>query len=145
MLGIEPDSLGVEGVFFGEIDDGVGAVDIFQGEGFTNLVEGHELAVVFGRPAQQAEKVDEGLGEEARIAVGGHADDGAVAALGELCAIGGDEQGKMGELGRRRAETFEDEQMLEGVGEVILAADDVGDAEIGIVGAGGQVVGGIAV
>ena len=51
----------------------------------------------------------------------------------------------MGELGRRRAETFEDEQVLEGVGEVILAADDVGDAEIGIVGAGGQVVGGIAV
>jgi hypothetical protein len=47
----------------------------------------------------------------------------------------------MGELGRRDAEGLEDEQVLEGVGEVILAADDVGDAEIGVVGAGGEVVG----
>ena len=63
-------------------------------------------------------------------------------ALGELGAIGGNEQGKMGELGRLSAEGFEDQQMLEGVGEVILAANDVGDAQIGVVHAGGQVVGG---
>ncbi len=31
--------------------------------------------------------------------------------------------------------------MLEGVGEVILAADDVADAEIGVVNAGGEVIG----
>jgi hypothetical protein len=43
------------------------------------------------------------------------------------------------------AEGFKDEQMLEGVGEVVLAADDVGDAEVGVVDAGGQVVGGIGV
>jgi hypothetical protein len=48
-----------------------------------------------------------------------------VLALGELGAIGRDEQGQMRELGRRDAEGFEDEQVLEGVGEVILAADDV--------------------
>ncbi len=66
-------------------------------------------------------------------------------ALGELGAVGGDQQGEMGELGRRRAEGFEDEQVLEGVGQVILAADDVADAEIGVVGAGGEVVGGDSV
>ena len=48
----------------------------------------------------------------------------------------------MGELGRLDAKAFEDQQVLEGVGKVILAADDVADAEIGVVGAGGEVVGG---
>ncbi len=65
-----------------------------------NLVESEKLAVVLGRPAEQAEEVDEGLGQEARIAIGGDADDGAVLALGEFGAVGGDEQGQMGELGR---------------------------------------------
>ncbi len=145
MLGVEPDGFGIEGVFFREIDDGVGAVDAFESEGGGELVEGEELAVVLGRPAEEAEEVDEGLGQEAGIAIGGDADDGAVLALGELGAIGGDEQGEMGELGRRDAEGLEDQQVLEGVGEVILAADDVADAEIGVVDAGGQVVGGHAV
>jgi hypothetical protein len=35
--------------------------------------------------------------------------------------------------------------MLEGVGEVILAADDVADAEIGVVDAGGKVISGKAI
>ena len=61
VLGVEPDGFGVEGVFLGKVDDGVGAVDVFQREGFTNLVERHELAVVFGRPAEEAEEVDEGV------------------------------------------------------------------------------------
>ena len=85
---------------FVEVDDGVGAVDALQSESGGELVESEELAVILGRPAEEAEEVDEGLGEEAGIAVGGDADDGAVAALGEFGAIGGDEQGKMGELGR---------------------------------------------
>ena len=51
----------------------------------------------------QTEEVDKGLGEEAGIAIGGDADNGAVFALGEFGAVGGDEQGKMSELGRRDA------------------------------------------
>jgi len=51
----------------------------------------------------------------------------------------------MSELGRRGAKGFEYEQMLEGVGEVILAANNVGDCEIGIVYARGKVIGGKAV
>jgi hypothetical protein len=39
VLGVEPDGLGIEGVFLGEIDDGVGAVDAFQSEGRGELVE----------------------------------------------------------------------------------------------------------
>jgi hypothetical protein len=35
--------------------------------------------------------------------------------------------------------------VLEGVGEMILAADDVGDEQIGVVNAGGEMVGGKSV
>ena len=128
MLGVEPDGFGIEGVIFSKVDDGIGAVDAFESESGGELVESEELAVVLGRPAEEAEEIDEGLGQEAGIAIGGDADDGAVLALGELGAIGGDQQGEMGELGRLGAEGLEDEQVLEGVGEVILAADDVADA-----------------
>ena len=44
---------------------------------------------------------------------------------------------------RRRG--FEDQLVLEGVGEMLLAADDVADAQVGVVGAVGQVIGGHAV
>ena len=145
MLGVKVDGFCVEGGFVAEIDDGVGAVDAFEREKLGEFREGEDFAVVFGRPAEEAEKVDEGAGEEAGVAVGGDADDGAVFALGKLCAVGSDEQGQVRELGRGRAEGFKDEEMLEGVGEVILAANDVGDAKVGIVDAGGQVVGGIGV
>src|ERR1035441_8778205 len=64
---------------------------------------------------------------------------------GKLGAIGRDQQGQVGELRRGGAGGFEDEHMLEGVGEMVLAADDVADAQVGVVGAGGQVVGGHAV
>ena len=60
MLGVEPDGFGVEGISFGKIDDGVGAVDVFEGEERANLIDGKEFAGVLGRPAEQAEKVDEG-------------------------------------------------------------------------------------
>ena len=41
-------------------------------------------------------------GQEAGIAISGDADDGAVFALGELGAVGGDEQRQMRELRRLR-------------------------------------------
>ena len=47
----------------------------------------------------------------------------------------------MGEGGNCRAEGLEDEDVFEGVGEVVLAADNVGDAQVGVIGAGGQMVG----
>ena len=101
----------------------------------------HLLAIVFRRPAQQAQEVDEGLGQKSGIAIGGHADDRSVAALRELGSIGRDQQRKMRELRRRDAGGFEDQDVLEGVREMVLAADDVADPQIGIVGAGGQVIG----
>src|SRR6202140_5882096 len=47
----------------------------------------------------------------------------------------------MGKLRGREGGGFEDQYMLVGVREMVLAANDVADAQIRIVGAGGQVVG----
>ena len=47
----------------------------------------------------------------------------------------------MRELRRRRSSGFEDQDVLEGVREVILTADDVADAQVGIVGTRRQVIG----
>src|ERR1035438_10562445 len=133
MLGVEPDGLWIEWVFFAEIYDGVGAVDALKSECSSKFVECEEFAVILGRPAEEAEEVDEGLRQEAGIAVGGDADHGTMLALGKFGAIGGDEQGQVCKLRRIDSESLEDEQVLEGVGEVILAADDVADVEIGVV------------
>ena len=145
MLGVEPDGLGIERIFLGEIDHGVGAVDAFERESVDQFLARHALAVVLGRPAEQAEKIDEGVGQEAGVAIGGDADHRAVLALGELGAIGRHQQRQVGERGRGDAEGFEDQDVLEGVGDVVLPAHDVADAQVGVVGAGAQVIGGHAV
>ena len=64
-------------------------------------------------------------GQEAGVAIGGDGDDGAVDALGKLRAVGRDQQRQVREVGRLGAGGLEDQHVLEGVGEVILAADDV--------------------
>ena len=68
-----------------------------------------------------------------------------MAALGKFRSVGGDKQRKMRELRRLGARAFENEHVLVGVREMILAADDVADTEIDVVGTGGEVIGGHAV
>ncbi len=145
MFGVEPEGFGVEGFFLGEVDDGVGAIDAFEGEEVDDLVAGEFFAVVLGGPAEEAEEIEEGLGEEAGVAIGGDRHDGAVDALGKLHPVGRHEEWEVGEGGRFRAGGIEDQFVFEGVGKVLLAADDVGDAEVGVVGAVGEVVGGHAI
>src|SRR5580658_7905356 len=120
-------------------------MDAFEGESANQFLARHVFAVVFRRPAQQTEKIDEGFREESGVAVSGDADHRTVAALGELGSVGGDEQRKMRKLRRLGACAFEDEHVLVGVGEMVLAANNVADAEVDVVGAGGEVVGGHAV
>ena len=133
MLGVEPDGLRIKRVFVTKVNNSVGAVDALECKRRGKLFECEELAVVFGRPAEQAEEVDESLGEESGIAIGGDADYGAMFPFTQLGAVGGDEQREMGEVGRRDAQALEDQQVLEGIGQVILAANDVADALIGVI------------
>src|SRR5271170_6586016 len=51
----------------------------------------------------------------------------------------------MSKLRRPGASAFENEDVLIGVREMVLSADDMTDAEVDVVGTGGEVVGGHAV
>ncbi len=68
-----------------------------------------------------------------------------MAAFGELGSVGGDQQWEVRELGQGGAGSVEDQNVFEGVGEMVLAANDVSDAQVGVVGAGGEVISGHAV
>ena len=96
-------ALGRRGRSSVKLTDRVGAIDAFEGEDVRSSSSRRQLlAVVLGRPAEQAQEIDEGLGQEAGVAVGGDADDGTVLALGELGAVGRHEQRQVRERGRRR-------------------------------------------
>ena len=58
VLRIQPQRLGVEGVFLGEVDHRVGAIDAFQGEELHGLFARQFLAIVLRRPAQQAQEIE---------------------------------------------------------------------------------------
>ena len=65
---IEPQRFGIDGVFFREIDYRVAAIDAREGKRVDQLLAVHPLAIVFRRPAQQAQEIHEGLRQEAVIA-----------------------------------------------------------------------------
>ena len=60
--------------------------------------------------------------------------------LGRFGAGGGSQQRQVGEFGNSGARPFEDEDVLEGVREVILSSDNMGDFQIDIIRARRQVV-----
>ncbi len=79
----------------------------------------------FGSPAEKREVVDERFGEDAHLAEAG--DRGGSVAFGEAFAIGAEDGGEVGELGDLPAEGLVDGDLLWGVRDVVVAADDVGD------------------
>ena len=115
VLRIEPQGFGIDRVGIAEIDDRVAAIDAVEVEGVLQFQERHLFAIVFGRPSEEAEKVDIGAGEEAVVAIGGDADDGSVFALGELRAVGRNKQRKMGKTRQRRAGALKNQDVFEGV------------------------------
>ena len=66
-------------------------------------------------------------------------------ALGEFFAVGTQNHRDVGERGHGRAEGLVDHDLTRGVGQVVVAADDVGDLHHGVVDDGREVVRGRAV
>ena len=91
----------------------------------------HFLAVG-GRPAEQAEVVADGGREVAALLV--FLDEGALVALGHLArAVGLQDERDVSVNGRLGAEGLEELEVLRGVGEVVLAADHVGDLHLDVI------------
>ena len=91
----------------------------------------HFLAVG-GRPAEQAEVVADGGREVAALLV--FLDEGALIALGHLArTVGLQDERDVAVNGRLGAEGLEELEVLRGVGEVVLAADHVGDLHLDVV------------
>ena len=95
------------------------------------------------RPAEQCQVVDERIGQVAGIAVLLHR--GGAMALGELFAVGAQNHGDVGERRHGRTEGLVNHDLTRGVGQVVVAADDVGDLHHGVVDDGREVVRGRAV
>ena len=117
MLGIQPKGLRINRTFLAEIDHGIGAVYAIERKSRRQFANGHLLAIVFGRPSQQTQKIDVADGKP-MIAIGSDADHGTVLALGELCPIGSREAAASAQTADWRSRAFEDQQVLEGVGKV---------------------------
>ena len=66
-------------------------------------------------------------------------------AFGKLAAIRGHQQRQVSKLWRLDACRPENQNVFERVGQVILTANDVTNAQIGVVGAGSQVISGSAI
>ena len=91
------------------------------------------------RPAEARQIVDDGVGQEAEVAIrrDGH---GAVA-LAEPRFVGAEDQRHVAERGKAVAERLIEQDLARRVGEVIVAADDVRDPHLGVVDDDAEVVG----
>ncbi len=98
----------------------------------------HDLLVAV-RPGEQGEVVGDRLRQIAELAV--VPDGGGAVALGELAAVGSQDERVVSVSWRRALEGGEQHQLPRRVGEVVVAADDVRDAHVAIVDGGGEVVG----
>ena len=135
--------LAVEPVELVPVEAGACLVHPRKAEGRSCLLQGEALAhALRRRPAQQGHVVGQGSGRVAHgpeIADGGHA-----VALGELLALLVEDQRRVGKERGGVAKGLVEQQLLGGVGDVVLAADHVADRHGRIVDHHHQVVEGIA-
>ena len=143
-----PEVLRVEPLQLGEVDLYAGGADAVQRERLGHLVDRHELLLGAGVPAQEGQKVDDGLGLVAGLAVLRDVDRDAERvgrALGELAARRRQEERQVRHDRRRPAERAVEQHVLGHRREPLLAADDVRDAHRVVVDHVREVVGGHAV
>ena len=107
------------------------------------LVDRHQGGLVVEAPAEQGE----GVHHRARHVAGRLEvlDRGRAVALAQALLVRAQDQGHVGVAGRRPAQRADHHHLLGRVRDVVLAADDVGDAHLHVVDRRGQVVGGRAV
>jgi hypothetical protein len=104
--------------------------DLGQVEPGDRLLAADDLVVAVA-PAEPQKIVEQGFGEDAHLAIVVDAE--RAVALAELGAVGAVDQRDVGVGRLRPAHCPDDRQLAEGVVEMIVAADDVGDAHVMVV------------
>ena len=145
LVGRQPGNvLLVEPVELFGVEDGVAAADAFERERCDQLVAREQFLVAARRPSEQRQEVDHRLGQISRDAGYSMTDVAPCRLLSRFlsgprisgtCANGG------GVLPKRLIQ----QHLLRRVGDVIVAADDVGDLHVDVVGDDRQVIGRLAV
>ena len=107
-----------------------------KGDGF---VPAENLVVLPGGPAEKGEKVEDRVRHVAHVPE--LVDAGCPVALGEFFLVLPENHGKMAEGRVVPPECIIDEKLLRGVGDMVLAPDDVGDSHTVVVDDHGIVVG----
>ena len=128
----------VEAVELGEVEAGRGAADGVDVEPLDRLL-GREDLVVAVAPAEAQQIVAQRLGQIAQLAIGIDAE--RAVPFRQLGAVGAVDQRDMGEFGDRPAERVIDLRLAEGVVEVVVAADHMGDPHVVVVDHDREIVG----
>ena len=89
------------------------------------------FAIVLGRPAEQAEIIDDGFGQKSFVEIAGERRAGV--ALAHLGAVAVQDERDVRVMRRLDAEGVEERDVLGGVAQMIFAADDVRDVHLQIV------------
>ncbi len=116
---------------FIEVKVGVLAVDLFEFEKGDDFLDVEFLAVVLRGPAEHTEVVADGLRSVTGVEVGGDA--GSLVAFAHFGAILVEDEWNVGVTRRGSPEDFEEFEVLGGVGEMVFAANDVGDLHFDVI------------
>ena len=121
-----------------EVEDARRLADVVEVEGGDEFLAREDLLVAV-RPPEPGEEVDQRIGVVAEFPVGRDRSRGV--ALGEPCPVHAEDLRQVGEARQRRAERAVDVDLLGRVGEVVVAADHVGNRHVGVVHRDAEVVG----
>eukprot|EP00958_Prasinococcus_capsulatus_P024870 scaffold3981_cov302-Prasinococcus_capsulatus_cf.AAC.2 len=125
------------------VEDGGALGDAIQGEALDELVDGEDLLLRAVVPSEQRKEVEHGLVHVAQVVELPHR--GGAVALGQLAAVGREDERDVRKLRALEAQGVVEESLAEGVGEVLLGADDVADAHERVIDGHAEVVHGHAV
>eukprot|EP00825_Cyclidium_porcatum_P048862 TRINITY_DN831_c0_g1_i20.p2 TRINITY_DN831_c0_g1~~TRINITY_DN831_c0_g1_i20.p2 ORF type:complete len:531 (+),score=22.41 TRINITY_DN831_c0_g1_i20:590-2182(+) len=127
--------------FFG-IELGGGSGDVVEIEPFDELLARKDFVIAM-RPAEAGEIIDNGFGQETFVVVL-HDRNGTVA-LRQLGAVIAEDHRQVGVGWHFGAECLKDVDLARGVVDMVVTADDVGDAHIPVIDADAEIVGRCAV
>ncbi len=134
--------MAVEAFQLGEIEAGGRAADAWQVEGGDHFLGGKYLLVAVA-PSEPDQVIAQRRRQVSHGAIGIHAQ--RPVALREFRAVGPMDQGNVRHAGNVPRQRIVDLLLARGVDQVVVAADDVGDAHVVIVDHDGEHVGRIAI